>query len=549
MLPDFLKKDLLELFLIERKTLLLLVALITIIKAVQLYPTLLIGKIIDKINGGLIGLSALGVDLTVYAILSIVFLFLFPLQTFLLNNFAQKFVAAESSKWFVNIIKKPFTMFSAYSDVYIYKTLDRGMLALDSLLSLLFLTALPLVAELSVAILYFWWKADLIFIFLLVLLSFLQLALVWGLISWRRSHIEKLNDSEDFLADHVMSLLRSSKMIKLQRSINSVSDISKYPLSDYRYNAVKASVSASLLTGVTFAARHLGTVATLAIGIYIITSTDSALTVGELVINFTLITSFLISIERIAMGYKQLDQFQVDMKNLQLIFDWGDNYSDKFNEKQNITKPLKLEIINNKQPSSKEIVIPSGKKVLVIGSSGSGKTTFIESLLRINSSEDWGLNINGVNTSSMSEEQLFQFIQYIPQTPIIFYGPLHQSIMFETNDKTQIKTHLKKLNLPERILSNNFEIDFHQESISIGEKSRMHFSRFLTGTQPVVILDEPTNALDEVNRKIIWNEILNSGKTLIVISHDLSHLKDFDLIIEIDNQEIIYFGETNKYRV
>lgn len=211
---------------------------------------------------------------------------------------------------------------------------------------------------------------------------------------------------------------------------------------------------------------------------------------------------------------------------------------------------LSLKNISFEYPNSNKKVfnnisldINKGDKIGVIGSSGSGKSTFIDILAGLVSPSNGNIFLNG-SLVNLENKNWFKKISYTPQFIFLSDDTILNNIAFGVEKKDQNLEKIKKAcDLSE--LKDYIETSKHGLKTFIGEfgvrlsggqRQRVGIARSLYTNSEILILDESTSAIDLTTEKKIINNIYSlSGKTIIIVSHRLSTLKNCNKIIEIKN--------------
>lgn len=204
------------------------------------------------------------------------------------------------------------------------------------------------------------------------------------------------------------------------------------------------------------------------------------------------------------------------------------------------------------------ISIPSGSVIGVVGKSGSGKTTFIDSLLRFNDVHGGQILIDNENIQSYDIDWLRSNISLVEQEPDLFDGTINENIslaeptrefnlldIMAAGDVAKLSEYLEEK-------SDNKDLVIDNYSMSGGQKQRIAIARAFYKRAPIMILDEPTSALDpSVGHEVIDNILAYSkGRTVIIITHDLSLLKKLPYIFVAGDgkiQDINQLGGVDKY--
>lgn len=233
-------------------------------------------------------------------------------------------------------------------------------------------------------------------------------------------------------------------------------------------------------------------------------------------------------------GAKELDlseKFEIEFKNVSFKYPNMESYA--------------LKNIN--------IKINNGEHLAVVGRNGSGKTTFIKLMCRLYDVTDGEILINGINIKEYSKESIISLYSVVFQDFKIFSTTLAQNISTnEEYDKERLYDALDKANIKDRVLKmENKEctylykdLDKAGVEISGGEAQKLALARALYKDSPIVILDEPTAALDPIAEHEIYNRFNSfvENKTAIYISHRLSSCVFCDKIAVFDKSKLVESG-------
>ncbi|MBA2648922.1 MAG: ABC transporter ATP-binding protein [Legionella sp.] len=199
---------------------------------------------------------------------------------------------------------------------------------------------------------------------------------------------------------------------------------------------------------------------------------------------------------------------------------------------------------------NKSITIASGQKVGLVGYSGSGKSTFVNLILRLFDVVDGKILIDGQDINTVSQDSLRQAIAIIPQDPTLFHRSLKDNIHYGCLGATEeeIITASKKAHAHEFIiqLPEGYGALVGERGVKLsgGQRQRISIARAILKNAPILILDEATSQLDSVTEMTIQDSLweLMDGKTTLVIAHRLSTLLHMDRIIVFDKGQILEDG-------
>lgn len=199
---------------------------------------------------------------------------------------------------------------------------------------------------------------------------------------------------------------------------------------------------------------------------------------------------------------------------------------------------------------NKNIVIEAGQKVGLVGFSGSGKSTFVNLILRLFEVESGEITIDDQNINQVTQKSLREQIALIPQDISLFHRTLMANIRFGATEATdeEVIDIAKKAHCDEFInqLTLGYQSLVGERGIKLsgGQRQRIAIARAMLKNAPILILDEATSSLDSVTEKYIQDalHLLMQGKTTIVIAHRLSTLSKMDRILVFENGKIIEDG-------
>ena len=199
---------------------------------------------------------------------------------------------------------------------------------------------------------------------------------------------------------------------------------------------------------------------------------------------------------------------------------------------------------------NKSIVIHSGERVGLVGLSGSGKSTFVNLILRLFEVERGHIFIDGQDINQVTQASLRKNIALIPQDISLFHRSLIDNIRYGRTEATdtEVIDAAKKAHCDEFI--SQLEQGYHSMvgergiKLSGGQRQRIAIARAILKNAPILILDEATSALDSLTEKYIQDALQYSmqGKTTIVIAHRLSTLSAMDRILVFANGAIVEDG-------
>jgi len=200
--------------------------------------------------------------------------------------------------------------------------------------------------------------------------------------------------------------------------------------------------------------------------------------------------------------------------------------------------------------SNKNIMIPAGQKVGLVGYSGGGKSTFVNLILRLYDITSGNILIDGQDIRSVTQDSLHDAIGMIPQDPLLFHRTLFANIQYAKPgaSEQEIYAAAKRAHTDEFIakLPHGYDSMVGERGIKLsgGQRQRIAIARAMLKNAPILILDEATSQLDSVTEHLIQDSLweLMQNKTTIVVAHRLSTLLHMDRILVFENGTVVEDG-------
>ncbi len=191
-----------------------------------------------------------------------------------------------------------------------------------------------------------------------------------------------------------------------------------------------------------------------------------------------------------------------------------------------------------------------GQKIAVVGSTGAGKTTLVNLLMRFYELNDGRITIDGLNTAEMTRRGLRRNFGMVLQDAWLFSGTLAENIAYGRPEasRAEIEAAAKaaKIDYLIRTMPQGYDTVISSEAatLSAGQKQLLTIARVFLCDPPVLILDEATSSVDTRTEAEIGKAMakLMQGRTSFVIAHRLSTIRDADKILFMENGNIIEQG-------
>jgi subfamily B ATP-binding cassette protein MsbA len=198
--------------------------------------------------------------------------------------------------------------------------------------------------------------------------------------------------------------------------------------------------------------------------------------------------------------------------------------------------------------------IAPGQFVGIVGPTGSGKSTVVSLVPRFRDSDAGTIKIDGVNVCDYQLHPLRRQIGFVLQDTVLFRGTIRENIAFGRPEATEeeVVAAAKLANADEFIsrMPGGYDslVGDRGSTLSGGQRQRIGIARAFIRNSPILVLDEPTAALDAESEELVIEglERLMEGRTAIVIAHRLSTIRDADRIIVIKDGVVAEEGTNDE---
>lgn len=202
------------------------------------------------------------------------------------------------------------------------------------------------------------------------------------------------------------------------------------------------------------------------------------------------------------------------------------------------------------------VAIDAGQKIAIVGINGAGKTTLIKLLCRLYEPTQGRILLNGVDIKKFNKKEYYSLFSPVFQNVEMYAFTLAQNVSMNSREKTDdqlVKESLDKAGLLDKCnkLTKGIDTEISKKiysdgiDMSGGERQKLALARALYKNAPVVLLDEPTAAMDAVAEYELYSRFgdMVEGKTSIYISHRLSSTRFCDKVIMFEDGEIVEVGK------
>lgn len=336
------------------------------------------------------------------------------------------------------------------------------------------------------------------------------------------------------------------------------SDITTEEFCEISDNLTKAGIRTDVLSGVMGPIMNcignIGFVIIAVFGGYF--SVHGLISVGVISAFIVYAKQFSRPINEIAQIYGQLQTAVAGAERVFFVLDEADE--DMSGEKlvESKTAAISFENVSFSYEEGRQVLhdftlkVPSGKKVALVGATGSGKTTVVNLLMRFYDIDSGGIFIEGQNIKDVSRESLRKNAAIVLQDTVLFSDTVRNNLKYgnenAADEELMTAAEMSRCSDMIRMLPEGFEtmLTGSGENISQGQRQLLAIARAFVADPKILILDEATSNVDTRTEKAIQDamHMVMKNRTGIIIAHRLSTIRDADIIVVMDKGSISEIG-------
>ena len=296
------------------------------------------------------------------------------------------------------------------------------------------------------------------------------------------------------------------------------------------------------------------------VGTLLAVNNIGSVTLGGIVAFLSLIKAFNMPIQQVTNQINSVvmagEAIETDLKDKSGIYAWKHPHHDGRLEYVEVKGHIEMHNVDFAYDEGNTVLhdislyAKPGQKIAFVGATGAGKTTITNLINRFYDIEDGKIRFDGININKIKKDDLRKSLGMVLQEVNLFTGSIKDNIKYGNDDATDeevieaaklANAHNFIMNLPQgydTILSNN------GAQLSQGQRQLISIARAAINDPPVMILDEATSSIDTRTEKIVQDGMdkLMDGRTVFVIAHRLSTVRNSKAIMVLDHGRIIERG-------
>ncbi|BET01383.1 ATP-Hypothetical protein cassette subfamily B, member 7 [Nesidiocoris tenuis] len=431
------------------------------------------------------------------------------------------------------------------------KAIDRGSRGINFALSAMVFNIVPTIFELTLVTAILTSRVGVPLGLISVSCVGLYALFTLSITQWRTKFRLQMNEAENDAGNKALDSLINYETVKYFN--NERHELMRYDkaLQKYQKASLKTTTSLALLN---FGQNAIFSGA-LALAMYLVAKgvMQGTMTVGDMVMVNGLLFQLSIPLNFLGSVYREVRQAFIDMQTMFTLMKREPAIKNSAS-----TVPLVIEESNSTiefknvyfqytpgKPIFKDLsfTIPAGKKIAIVGGSGSGKSTITRLLYRFYEPDSGEILIGGTNIKDLDLNNLRKSIAIVPQDSVLFHDTLLYNLKYgnlEKSDEEAIEV-AKLANLDWAVQSwpLKYETQVGERGLKLsgGEKQRVAIARAMLKGSPILIFDEATSSLDSITENQILDalDVATLNKTSVCIAHRLSTIMDADEILVLEN--------------
>ncbi|MBY0281221.1 MAG: ABC transporter ATP-binding protein/permease [Alphaproteobacteria bacterium] len=437
------------------------------------------------------------------------------------------------------------------------RAIERGTKSIETLLTFLSFSILPIIAEIVLVTTFLWIMYDFNFAMIILLTMATYIVFTLKLSEWRTGYVRKMNENDSESQTKAIDSLLNYETVKYFNNEDHEKERFDQSLRLYEKAAVQSKISLSYL--------NIGQVVIISIGLIAVMTLASqqviqkTMSVGDLVAINTFLIQLYIPLFNLGFAYREIKLALVNLESMFSVMEEPEEVKDlpKAEPIKIIKGEIRFENVSFSYQENRSILkdisftIPAGKTLAIVGASGAGKSTLSRLLFRFYDVSKGAVFIDDQDIRSVTQQSLRRAIGIVPQDTVLFNDTIGYNIQYGRVDatKAEIIEAAKQARIHDFIesLPEGYETRVGERGLKLsgGEKQRVAIARTLLKRPKIFLFDEATSALDTRTEKEIQENLreISKNKTTLIIAHRLSTIIDADEIIVLDKGKIAERGD------
>ncbi len=438
----------------------------------------------------------------------------------------------------------------------VYRTIERGVRAIDFLLRFLAFNIAPTVIELLLAAAVLGVRYGWQFSLIAGATVFIYAWITFGVTEWRLKHRREMNEADSEAAGRAVDSLLNFETVKSFAAEERESARYDRALASYADAAVRSNTSLVLLNVLQTLIMNIGLVAMVIAAGYLVAS--GPMGPGDITAVILIMTNLYAPLNILGFAYREIKQTSIDMEKMFTLLDESPDVADAPDAATLVAKGGEVVFENvgfahegrDVGLDAVSFMAPAGKTTAIVGPSGAGKSTVLKLLFRFYDPSEGRVLIDGQDLRTVTQSSLRSALGLVPQDVVLFNDTIRYNIAYGKPDATQEEldqaaARAQLLTFIESLPQQwDTRVGERGLKLSGGEKQRVGIARVVLKDPAILILDEATSSLDSATEDEVQGalEEASRGRTTLVVAHRLSTIANADQIVVLEQGRIVERG-------
>jgi ATP-binding cassette, subfamily B, heavy metal transporter len=436
------------------------------------------------------------------------------------------------------------------------RILERGRDAIETVVRLTVLTAIPTAIEFVLVLGVFFFQFDWRYVLAIIVMIAAYLGFTLAATNWRISIRRSMNESDTDANTKAIDSLLNYETVKYFGAERREAERYDKSMERYERLSVRTYTSLSVLNAGQAVIFSAGLTAVMALSLAGIK--DGTNTIGDFVLINAMMVQLYQPLNFMGMVYREMRQALVDIEMMFDVLSQDAEIKDRPGARPLDVSDghIRFENVSFHYAPEREILhnisfeVPPGRTLAIVGPSGAGKSTISRLIFRFYEPSAGRITIDGQDIGLVTQESLRAAVGMVPQDTVLFNDTIAYNIRYgrwqASEPEVHEAAHLAQIDTFIDSVPGGFSAQVGERGLKLsgGEKQRVAIARAILKGPPILVLDEATSALDSLTERQIQEalERVVQGRTTLVIAHRLSTIVNADEILVLDKGNIVERG-------